>query len=742
MDRFNATLIGEPLPILGQEIVEDHEMIKQRKKGTKIEWSTDYVYTMAIWSAYVDWIDWQILNFPGIRPFSVTSVVGVQPIMLNLYTQPSEATGTNPKRDICFTIEMSNASKATLGKEAKKWKHAISEATDAVDSIEEVSSIDGEGDGTLDENEEMSVNDNEYIDEQSDDDDDDDEDNVDDLAEDDNGLELDNSCYLLSGSTVYLRERTGSYVASGGGYAVLQSSPTSSIILEKHQSKKRVSSSSLIRCGDVVRIKLVDMKTKNIKWLVLYRGWWLKWEDRPKKNGLFSIFTEDTFGSLVMLQGSFSLVSRRYPNYTVGACFESSTKYGGRMLGIYKTGKQSVTDDGPMQQDNQLDEGEKVPNERMIPLSLYAELFDSCHVFRSSPIQSPKRESTMIQLPTDMDLTVRSLVMTESERVQQKKLFHIDAPVWIEMMDRTSRTKQLVYVVRVKETILTQSNESSELDSEVATTRCFVKLRTGRDLAPILRLGAGFKPELSLSSTQYTNFDFHNQDDELNDDADSSSSSSSDDSSDSEEEIEDDDDDDEQSHFLIAGPNHDIDIDPFTSNQGDAKVFIDEEETQATDTEQDALATSHVLEENEAEHRTKHQYLSNQLKTQEKSDCESAAEESFIRVNSGQDLDQKINSESKKKSRIKHAAVIGRVAKTVKSSTVITGKHVIKTSKNIGIGTVKGTMSATRAAGRVIPVYKTPRKHEPGKWEKYVLMGLVMKCLHSHFLVNICIMGF
>eukprot|EP00956_Cyclotella_meneghiniana_P032976 scaffold92575_cov20-Cyclotella_meneghiniana.AAC.1 len=41
---------------------------------------------MALWSAYVDWVDWQILNFPGIRPFSVTSVAGVQPIKVNLYT--------------------------------------------------------------------------------------------------------------------------------------------------------------------------------------------------------------------------------------------------------------------------------------------------------------------------------------------------------------------------------------------------------------------------------------------------------------------------------------------------------------------------------------------------------------------------------------------------------------------------------------------------------------------------------
>ena len=50
MDRFNATKVGEPLPLLGQAISEDTDMMKQRKKGGRIEWSTDYVYTMALWS--------------------------------------------------------------------------------------------------------------------------------------------------------------------------------------------------------------------------------------------------------------------------------------------------------------------------------------------------------------------------------------------------------------------------------------------------------------------------------------------------------------------------------------------------------------------------------------------------------------------------------------------------------------------------------------------------------------------
>ena len=67
MDRFCVTKAGDPLPILGQAIKEDDEFLKQRKKGMKILWSTEHVYTLGLWSAYVDWVDWQIQGFPGTK---------------------------------------------------------------------------------------------------------------------------------------------------------------------------------------------------------------------------------------------------------------------------------------------------------------------------------------------------------------------------------------------------------------------------------------------------------------------------------------------------------------------------------------------------------------------------------------------------------------------------------------------------------------------------------------------------
>ncbi len=123
MDRINITKLGEPLPKLGQEIPEDPEQMKRRKKGGKIDWRTDYVYTMAFWSAYIDWLDWQ-LDMPGIRPLTFTRLSGYQPIELTFFTTPSdsERKDSKPKRNIILAIEVSHVIKTGLGREAMKWK--------------------------------------------------------------------------------------------------------------------------------------------------------------------------------------------------------------------------------------------------------------------------------------------------------------------------------------------------------------------------------------------------------------------------------------------------------------------------------------------------------------------------------------------------------------------------------------------------------------------------------------------
>jgi hypothetical protein len=257
MDRFVATKPGDKAPKLGKEIFEDPDTMKKRKKGAQIEWNTDDTYTMALWSAYFDWVDWQILNFPGIRPFSATSVAGVQPIKMNMYMIPNE---DSKERNIIFAIEVSNSAKAALGNEAKAWK--ANHASVATGSAVRV----------LQYNEEASVN--EHGDDDIDDDNSEEEDeDAEDAEIEELGMgralsHIDPSVFVTSGSCLSLREGVGSFVASGGGYAVLQSSSTSVIVLEKVFRSKKTQKSRMvpdphlvIRNGDIVRVKLVTVSS-------------------------------------------------------------------------------------------------------------------------------------------------------------------------------------------------------------------------------------------------------------------------------------------------------------------------------------------------------------------------------------------------------------------------------------------------------------------------------------------------
>jgi len=314
--------------------------------------------------------------------------------------------------------------------------------------------------------------------------------------------------------------------------------------------------STLIRSGDLVRVKLVDVTTKSVKWLTIHRGWWLKWSiNRPKRNGLFYICSENQQqGSLVALGCPFSLVSKRWSNYTVGACVESSAKYGGRMLGIYKTDMSGEDkDDNPIQ--HELDyPAEKIKDNRILALLLCAEAYNS-DVLCSSPLQSPIRSQSESTVLVGGDLAIPTLKMSQGNELIQQKMYHVDVPVWLEMMNRTTRSKQVVYAVRIKETVSTAQSGIDEQESGASSlntsTRCFVKLRTIQELAPLLRLGVECKPEMSPTSDQWQHhFDFQAES-ESDNDADSFSSSSSDESCDSEEEM--DDEEDNESHFLIAG---------------------------------------------------------------------------------------------------------------------------------------------------------------------------------------------
>ncbi len=98
-DRMVVTKEGEELPKLGGDLYEDPESIKKRKKES-MKFNTSDTYTMALWTAYVDFLDWKVVNLPAIRPFYVTSVVGDQPIFLALKSLKPESNGEHLE---CYT---------------------------------------------------------------------------------------------------------------------------------------------------------------------------------------------------------------------------------------------------------------------------------------------------------------------------------------------------------------------------------------------------------------------------------------------------------------------------------------------------------------------------------------------------------------------------------------------------------------------------------------------------------------
>lgn len=707
MDRFAVTKPGEPVPNLGEEVIEDVDTMRQRKKGKKIEWNVNDVYTMAVWSAYLDWIDWKLMNFPGIRPFAVTSVAGVQPIKLTLFTTPAVREGEDSvsrkgaDRNIVFNMEMSNAVKSTLGKDAKKWLETQSESEQAAkiqllelldvdEKSVQTANIDMLNTFDVDEGSLDSVSDGDTSDEE----DESDSEEIDEALD----ADVDNATsYLCCGTPVSLRESVGSYLSSGGGYAVLQSSSTNSIILETiHSARKSSKSDSpqqmIIRSGDVVRVKLVDAATNQIRYLTLHRGWWLRWSSsRPKKNGSFCIRTNDARNGIpISLGAPFSLESRKWSRYQVGAMQSSSARYGGRMLGLCKaSGPSPDSIDAELEHDLDIAQTDEIGNKgdkgMIMPLLLCADIYNTS--IELSPERVKRSMSLTRQDTNEEDVLYQDDAGNESDH----KRYELDVPVYIEMMNRTKRTKQRVYSIRAKE-CNTETNEDGMTKGKVV-----MKLRTGHSLASVLRIGLkdlGNKsdPAVFGSSAHPVGLD---------DDSDTSSSDESDS-----------DDESESSNFLIAGPNHiQCELDTAFVSESDnatyAKVFSDEQHGGMTpgvdvarnDPSPDSLASYEVLSST----------VDNQPESLPTLDTSGYQADAFSSFEAAPDLS---NSNSKRRRGNKHAAVLGKVAKTLKSSTVVTGKHVIKHSKSIG----KGTVNAGIKAGSKISVSvhsKPPSRHEP-----------------------------
>eukprot|EP00977_Amphora_coffeiformis_P008303 scaffold1878_cov170-Amphora_coffeaeformis.AAC.16 len=770
MNRVVATPPGEEPPKLGSVIEEDAESLKRRKKGYKIEWNLEDTYTFSLWSAYVDFLDWRVLNLPGIRPFGLNSVIGNQPIYLTLYeidedkdkhnrnemtmiaefemsnsfamgcagpvaqrwmikqkrkqisrkllsveTNGTEETQLNPKRKTSLDIDATTdvrqqkrlsssdidvpaisgqpRRKQNLGRKSLSMDYELDgESGSPRNSLHslDLDATDGDTDGNEDDGAQDLTPTN-LIEEEG---------TLNEEAEAEAAAELGEGIYVQSGDCIILRDATDespvpSYVTMGGGFAVLQEQTSSTIIIEKAGRSRRGKSgrSKLIKSGDTVQFKLVTKGRKGgdeTRYLSIHRGWWLKWvATAPTNNGFFTVYTHETEfdatlansevsetqSSYLTLGGSFWLRHRRWSKFSVGVAAEGSTTYGGRMLGLYTKRKgtksnlpeEAFISDDPNEPYNDQPEGKKTG--WLKPLQLRA--------FEPSAMGLPAIQSTA-PLEEESKSEEKPLTSPKGGNVVRfsQEDYRLDAPVWIEMMNRTDRVPQLAYVVRVHQQ---DAPDIAEVGTEVDS---FVRIRTGRDLAEIMRVGLSWRTREVSGRRRKGSADMEGQ------------------------------------------------KSPRTKSSGNLTTFASPEPTKSSDDLTSSVITiqDHGISETESgfeAHETNEETLDQFGNCSRLLEYESEDENSVEEVAEcapGDSVEEGVagieeenaGDKNRPSSPAKKKRFMGKLAHTVKSKTASTGKAVVRGSVKVG----KGTMSAGRA---IIPIRsmnppaKEPNQKNPGR---------------------------
>jgi hypothetical protein len=699
MNRVVVTPPGQTPPRLGTVVEEDDESLMRRKKGMSIEWDLDATYTFSLWSAYVDFLEWRVLNLPGIRPFGLNGVIGTQPIYLTLYEIDASKEKHN-RSDMTMIVEFEMSNINVTGKPgpiAQKWqakqsrKHVVQrtiniENKDDVYSVAQTPlGVDNFDDVDNPLAESMNSLDMEDTDAESSKADEGDGTNDQFGAEAiDAVAELGEGLYVRSGDSITLRDasddrRVPSFLTMGGGFAVLQEQNSATIVIEKagRSQRGKTGRSKLIKSGDTVMFKLITKDRKGMdetRYLSIHRGWWLKWVTTvPSNNGFFTIYTHQTEidskslrdnppeiqSSYLTLGGLFWLRHRRWSKFLVGVAAEESTTYGGRMLGLFtqhKVTKSNLPEEifmseDPMDDTNEKSEGKQREWLKPLGFRAYEALSDTIPNVPSSGLLSQSQAD-------DRSADSLSPVYFSDED------FQLDAPIWVEMMNRTHRVSQLAYIVRAR---------GQDLESQPDS---FVMIRTGRDLAEIMRVGLNWRAkEMSLRKRK------------------GSLESSS----------------------------------PVSSFSGTKRFGIPSSEQADESPDASVPASGRSLQrvaETEGGFETSAaDNLEDSLLIEQQSDEE-------VSVTEEQKEERELGSTSPRKRKF-----MGKLAHTVKSKTASTGKAVVRSSVKVGKGTVsagkavgKGTMSAGKA---ILPIRSmNPPGREPSQKNQGQSKRLFERDLH------------
>lgn len=444
------------------------------------------------------------MNLPAIRPFSFGSLIQGQSLTLHIYYLDAPKGETrhlecHQKRITSFELSHASYSKTTQAK--KNWidkydrkpmaeiqgqnNLIIQESIVPLDdkSVSDDSDVSSDSDG--------SDSDGDIAEEQVSFDDDEETRALEDLGE---------GMYLKYGEPIELQEANingvNALLTNGGGFATLQRDKGATIVFERVCRRSRrhvktgVTEPSLIKNGDTVMIKLVD-QFEPLSYLSIHKGWWLKWVQRvPRSSGFFVIHTHDIEGidsaseeiirstplqsigietqsSYLIVGGTFHLRAKG-SGRQVGVRVNNSAKFGGRVLGLYKSGSYYVAENELGQEPNKV-VTENSSRQMMMPLKLCA-----CIPPFTDNVASEGGASLLNDNPAPRSQPVP----------RDFEGFNIDSPAWLEIMHRSKRSVFRVYAVRI------MRSASYQNDISTSTTDRILRLRTGKDLTPLLRFGA------------------------------------------------------------------------------------------------------------------------------------------------------------------------------------------------------------------------------------------------------------
>jgi len=284
------------------------------------------------------------------------------------------------------------------------------------------------------------------------------------------------------------------FLTNVGGFAVLQShEPNLRFVLEKalpefQTGTERQRRSQMIYDGDTVSVKVCNHN--DVRYLSTHRGWWLKWVSTPPRhNGFFHITVQsetgevrdeigeaaEPVGPIVSLGAPFSLRHRRWKHYEVGVGTEASAKYGGKLLGLHRViddkGKFIDFSDGKYEKPDYIDgKGENQWLERLTlcanyPLAATEQM--TLEAFEAVAAKSSSGASESFQHSMSLGLTT------------------LDVSSWVETVHRTRRCRQRAYVVRVHQR---KAHTGEDNTGKEDKSKWLIRIRTGRDLTPILQL--------------------------------------------------------------------------------------------------------------------------------------------------------------------------------------------------------------------------------------------------------------